>query len=202
MRYEQQAHPSAIADLLAGEFPVPPAVKLCGTLVIVTCPTADTAGAASKVLKLHGYQVTQASFMLAVGPKLIGNPFIDQRFFQHVFQQHLLPHPTENYELYRKLITEELKELDDANNAEEHLDALIDLIYVTIGAGIALGHDMQGAWNEVHTTNMAKLGPDGKPIIRPDGKVIKPAGWKAPQLQQFVGHTLPQFEEAIEVANG
>ena len=121
------------------------------------------------------------------------NVFEDQKDFQTVFQGHLSPTPIENYRLYRKLIAEELGELDSATSPEEHLDALIDLIYVTVGAGIALGHDMEKAWREVHRTNMNKLPPRGKPIIREDGKVVKPEGWEPPKLAGFVGQALPEL---------
>lgn len=145
----------------------------------------------------RGYPVTRSGCSILVGqgaiPKV--NPFTDQLHFQHVFQQHLLKYPEKNYALYRKLIAEELNELDTATTAEEHLDALIDLIYVVIGAGTALGHDMQGAWEEIHKTNMAKLDADGNPIIREDGKVVNPEGWTPPNLKPFVGHVLEQFRQ-------
>ncbi|MBI1362535.1 MAG: hypothetical protein GC134_00955 [Proteobacteria bacterium] len=57
--------------------------------------------------------------------------------------------------------------------------------------------DMEAAFNEVHRSNMAKLGPDGKPLLngincpldssKPEGKVLKPAGWTPPVLHPFVG---------------
>ena len=191
MSLEHVAQHIAISDLLHRELGDHPAtVSTMGPLSVVGYNTTAAARDAKRILKIHGYRVEQQGSMLAVGPQVKGSPFIDQRLFQHVFQGHLHQDPEANYALYRKLITEELKELDNAQTPEEHLDALIDLIYVTIGAGVALGHDMQGAWDEVHKTNMAKLGPDGKPIIREDGKVIKPAGWQPPQLTPFLGHLL------------
>ena len=186
-------NPAAIHDFLASHGKTPETAAAVGGLAAITYKTFQEAKEACCLMRLYGYAVSQAGCQFVVGPQMKGNPFVDQRVFQHVFQGHLCQDPEANYALYRKLITEELKELDDAVTAEEHLDALIDLIYVTIGAGIALGHDMQGAWNEVHRTNMAKLGPNGKPIIRPDGKVIKPADWRGPELRPFVGHDLQQF---------
>ena len=38
------------------------------------------------------------------------------------------------------------------------------------------------AWAVVHVSNMAKLGPDGKPIYREDGKILKPEGWQPPDI--------------------
>src|SRR5690349_12745579 len=77
------------------------------------------------------------------------------------------------------LIAEELEELKaalDNNDPLETLDALIDLQYVLDGAFLSLGlHDVKdAAFNEVHRSNMSKLGEDGKPIRREsDGKVMK-----------------------------
>lgn len=135
-----------------------------------------------------------------VAPVVRESPFADQREFEAAFHGHFLGKPEEGYALYRKLIDEELAELDAATTAEEHLDAIIDLIYVVIGAGNALGHDLASAWAEVHRTNMAKLGPDGKPIVREsDGKILKPEGWVPPKLAPFVGHVLERFKTAPDL---
>lgn len=94
------------------------------------------------------------------------------------------------------LIAEELEELIDALKARdpvEVLDALTDLQYVLDGAYLQLGfaHLKQAAFEEVHRSNMSKLGADGKPIRREDGKVLKPDGWMPPNLGQFLaGHKL------------
>lgn len=96
----------------------------------------------------------------------------------------------ENYDLYLKLIEEEygeLKEAVAANDRIEQLDALIDILVVTIGAIRAGGFDGIGAWNEVMQTNFAKIDPDtGKVRKRADGKILKPEGWQAPNLKEFV----------------
>jgi predicted HAD superfamily Cof-like phosphohydrolase len=93
--------------------------------------------------------------------------------------------------MYLDLITEETGELKDAiiaGDQVEQLDALVDILVVTIGAIRAAGWDGEAAWNEVMKTNFAKINADtGKVIKRADGKVLKPEGWKAPQLAQFVG---------------
>lgn len=64
------------------------------------------------------------------------------------------------------------------------LDALVDLVYVVVGAASAMGVDLDRAFDAVHTANMAKLGPDGKPIRRADGKILKPEGWKPSNLAE------------------
>lgn len=58
------------------------------------------------------------------------------------------------------------------------VDALVDLLYVTFGALIEWGVPIPAAWAEVQRTNMAK---EGGPS-RPDGKVLKPAGWTPPDI--------------------
>jgi len=115
------------------------------------------------------------------------NPFKDIDTFQTACDQE----PSEaNYDMYLGLIAEEYNELADAIAADdrvEQLDALIDILVVTMGAIRAGGFDGEGAWREVMNTNFAKIDPDtGKVRKREDGKVLKPEGWKAPQLEQFI----------------
>mgnify|MGYP001028095480 CR=1 FL=1 len=95
-----------------------------------------------------------------------------------------------NYKMYLDLIREEVGELEDAiadNDRIEQLDALIDILVVTLGAVRAGGFKGQEAWTEVMDTNFAKIDPTtGKVIKREDGKVLKPEGWKAPELTKFI----------------
>ena len=93
-------------------------------------------------------------------------------------------------ELRIKLLKEEVEEYAEAARAGdlvEVIDALADIGYIL--AGTILNHGMQNiyddAFDEVHRSNMAKL-VDGKVLRREDGKVMKPQGWTAPQLAQFV----------------
>ena len=94
------------------------------------------------------------------------------------------------YAMYVKLIDEEHQELLEATLSDdqvEQLDALIDILVVTIGAIHSMGADAEGAWKEVMMTNFAKIDKDtGKVRKREDGKVLKPIGWKAPELARFV----------------
>ena len=116
------------------------------------------------------------------------NPFDDVDIFGTACDQ---PPSPENYEMYLGLISEEYQELQEAvsNKDElEQLDALVDILVVTIGAIRAAGWDGAGAWEEVMRTNFAKIDPDtGKVRKREDGKVLKPEGWQAPQLEKFLG---------------
>lgn len=61
-------------------------------------------------------------------------------------------------------------------------DGLADLIYVCIGAANEFGIDLAAVWQEVHKSNMAKIGPNGEVKRRADGKVIKPEGWTPPDV--------------------
>jgi predicted HAD superfamily Cof-like phosphohydrolase len=97
---------------------------------------------------------------------------------------------TKQFAMYINLIREEDDELTVAinnNDRVETLDALIDILVVTIGAIHSMGADAEGAWKEVMRTNFAKIDHEtGKVRKREDGKVLKPLGWTPPELKQFV----------------
>ena len=118
------------------------------------------------------------------------NPFRDQEKFMKACDQSVDKLNTEQFMMYCSLITEEMQELALAlSNADdvEALDALIDILVVTIGAIHSMGADAEGAWKEVMKTNFAKIDSEtGKVRKREDGKVLKPLGWEAPKLAQFV----------------
>lgn len=117
------------------------------------------------------------------------NPFKDIDTFHTACDQEP---SVENYAMYTKLIGEELGELMSAivlNDRVEQIDALVDILVVTMGAIRSGGFDGEGAWEEVMNTNFAKIDPaTGKVRKREDGKVLKPDGWKAPDLKKFVGN--------------
>jgi predicted HAD superfamily Cof-like phosphohydrolase len=116
------------------------------------------------------------------------NPFKDIDTFHTACDQQPC---VDNYVMYLDLITEEYEELKQAlidNDRVEQLDALVDILVVTMGAIRAGGFDGEGAWNEVMRTNFAKIDQEtGKVRKREDGKVLKPEGWEPPQLANFVG---------------
>lgn len=88
-----------------------------------------------------------------------------------------------------KLIREELKELEEAilyRDIVEVADALTDLLYVIYGAGHTFGIDLNKTFEEVHRSNMTKLGPDGKAIKNTYGKVIKGPNYKEPRLRSVL----------------
>lgn len=65
-------------------------------------------------------------------------------------------------------------------------DALGDLDYVVNGAALEFGIDLPAVTAEVHRSNMTKLGPDGKPIYRADGKILKGEGYEPPNLEKVL----------------
>ena len=118
------------------------------------------------------------------------NLFRDQEKFMRACDQATGTFNQQQFAMYVGLIEEEFKELNEAvNNHDqlETLDALIDILVVTIGAVHSMGADGEGAWREVMTTNFAKIDKDtGKVRKREDGKVLKPIGWAPPNLKPFL----------------
>jgi len=87
------------------------------------------------------------------------------------------------------LIEEELNELKEAIADDDLVavaDALTDILYVTYGAGAAFGINLDTCFHEVHSSNMSKLGEDGKPVYREDGKVMKGPDYREPDLKTIV----------------
>jgi predicted HAD superfamily Cof-like phosphohydrolase len=117
---------------------------------------------------------------------MMTNPFRDQEKFMRACDQSVTG-DQKQFDMYISLIEEEFKELQDALDDVETLDALIDILVVTIGAIHSMGADGEGAWKEVMATNFAKIDREtGKVRKREDGKVLKPIGWKSPELAQFL----------------
>jgi predicted HAD superfamily Cof-like phosphohydrolase len=118
------------------------------------------------------------------------NPFRDQEKFMRACDQKVDAYSISQYKMYLKLIEEEhteLKEAVDADDLVEQLDALIDILVVTIGAIHSAGFDAEGAWKEVMQTNFNKIDKEtGKVRKREDGKVLKPVGWTPPDLKPYV----------------
>lgn len=115
------------------------------------------------------------------------NPFAQQKVFMEACGQTTDFYNEHQFELYKRLIHEEVEELNTATSPVEQLDALVDILVVTIGAMHSLGVNANGAWDEVMKTNFAKVDWSTKKVIkRADGKVLKPEGWQPPQLDKFV----------------
>lgn len=119
------------------------------------------------------------------------NAFRDQEKFMKACGQTVDGYNEAQYKLYCDLIDEEyndeFKHALANNDRVEQLDALIDILVVTIGAIHSGGFDAEGAWKEVMNTNFAKIDKDtGLVRKREDGKVLKPVGWVAPNLKPFI----------------
>tara|TARA_R110000868_G_scaffold370058_4_gene633538 strand:+ start:135 stop:503 length:369 start_codon:yes stop_codon:yes gene_type:complete len=118
------------------------------------------------------------------------NPFRDQEKFMRACDQKVDAYAISQYKMYLNLIKEEYTELQQAvtdDNLAEQLDALIDILVVTIGAIHSAGFDAEGAWKEVMNTNFAKIDKEtGKVRKREDGKVLKPVGWTPPNLESYL----------------
>ena len=86
-----------------------------------------------------------------------------------------------NAELLGIDMTEEIKAAKAAL-----LKELCDLQYVLSGFAVTFGLPLDEAFKRVHESNMSKLGPDGNPIYREDGKVLKGPNYKKPDLSDLV----------------
>jgi hypothetical protein len=118
------------------------------------------------------------------------NIFTDQEKFMKACDQSVGEFNVNQLNMYLGLIKEEGDELQAAivkQDKVETLDALIDILVVTVGTLHSLGVDAEGAWNEVMRSNFAKIDKEtGKVTKREDGKVLKPEGWTPPELKQFI----------------
>jgi predicted HAD superfamily Cof-like phosphohydrolase len=85
--------------------------------------------------------------------------------------------------------SEALEELDAEPNDVDKIKLtkeLADVLYVVIGTAVAFGLPLEKAFKEVHRSNMSKLGADGKPILREDGKVLKGPNYSEADIGQFL----------------
>ena len=141
------------------------------------------------------------------------NPFRDQEKFMRACDQSVDGSNYDQFKMYLKLIKEEFDELQVAHGIDlatgeqvnpsdpvETLDALLDILVVTIGAIHSAGFDGEGGWKEVMRSNFAKIDKEtGKVRKREDGKVLKPLGWAPPDLKPFVqqgnGYMAPPLED-------
>lgn len=113
-------------------------------------------------------------FMIACGQEVLSTPTLlddDTRFLRET------------------LITEEYWEFFEASgqgNLVAIADSLTDLLYVIYGAAHAYGIDINACFDEVHRSNMSKVGPDGKVVLREDGKILKPDTYTPPDLESIL----------------
>ena len=125
------------------------------------------------------------------------------REFMLLFQSHMVDQPMTGNHLHfrRTLSAEESKEVDEAAaNCQMKADLghdippdmraalvkeLCDVLYVTYGFGATFGIDLDKAFALVHASNMSKVGEDGIPIRREDGKILKGPNYWEPDLSGF-----------------
>ena len=128
--------------------------------------------------------------------------------FHKLFDQPVNKAPTkEVVQLRANLIEEETKEVSEelsdikaaiiraeAGVVGHHIEyyetallkELCDLLYVVYGTAVAFGYDIDGAFEEVHRSNMSKLGVDGKPVRRDDGKALKGPNYFKANVGKYV----------------
>ena len=91
--------------------------------------------------------------------------------------------------MQQALIAEEFKEFNNAvanESYENELKELADLVYVAFQYAENMEWDLEEALDRVHKSNMSKLGLDGKPIRRADGKVLKGPNYQPPTLTDLI----------------
>jgi len=91
--------------------------------------------------------------------------------------------------IQKSLIDEEFSEFHEAyhfGDSSEQLKELSDLVYVCYQYAASQEWDLDEAMRRVHESNMSKLGEDGKPIYRGDGKVLKGPNYKEPTLGDLI----------------
>ncbi|MDO8309016.1 MAG: MazG nucleotide pyrophosphohydrolase domain-containing protein [Actinomycetota bacterium] len=90
------------------------------------------------------------------------------------------------------LLREEVQEFADASERRDLTsiaDALADIAYVTYGAAITYGIDLDAVLREIHSSNMSKL-DDGHPVLRDDGKVLKSPQYRPPLVDAVLSGQL------------
>lgn len=115
--------------------------------------------------------------------------------FHNAFQQENGTEPRilkrSDYDLRHSLMKEENDEYLEAcynKDLVEIADALGDQLYILCGTILKHGmqHIIDDVFNEIHSSNMSKLGEDGKPIHRADGKILKGPGYFRPDIKKFL----------------
>ena len=102
--------------------------------------------------------------------------------------------------LRHKLMAEENDEYLDAcdkNSLVEIADALGDQLYILCGTILKHGmqHIIEEVFDEIQESNMSKLGDDGTPVLREDGKILKGPGYFKPNLSKFINQSYEKEDE-------
>lgn len=107
---------------------------------------------------------------------------------QNIGQEASFPNPDER-KLRINLLMEEVKEYlegEENQDIENVAKELADIIYIVCGTAASYGIPLDTVFDEVHNSNMAKLGTDGKVKRREDGKILKPEGWTPPNIKKIL----------------
>ena len=97
-----------------------------------------------------------------------------------------------------KLLLEEVEELGEAKNILDVSDAICDILYVLLGSAHEYGiaDRLEMLFDEIHGSNMSKLGIDGKPKFRKDGKVVKQKGYRKPKLRPILERDFTVYKQS------
>ena len=115
--------------------------------------------------------------------------------FHVTFGQKINSYPTllnvDEYLLRHRLMEEENSEYKEACENQSIVgiaDALGDQLYILCGTILKHGlqHVIEDVFDEIQASNMSKLGPDGKPLLRIDGKILKSANYRPPNIGKFL----------------
>lgn len=115
--------------------------------------------------------------------------------FHEAFSQEFAQYPVmldeDKFMLRHRLMAEENDEYLEAcqnRDIKGIADALGDQMYILCGTIIKHGlqHVIEDIFYEIHQSNMSKLGPDGKPILREDGKILKGERYFKPDISKFL----------------
>jgi len=100
-----------------------------------------------------------------------------------------LTHGPQHRTIQKSLIDEEWSEFHEAYHLKDECDQLkelADLVYVCFQFAASQEWDLDEAMHRVHASNMSKLGEDGKPVYREDGKVLKGPNYAPPTLNDLI----------------
>ncbi|MFC7933533.1 pyrophosphohydrolase domain-containing protein [Streptomyces cinereoruber] len=101
------------------------------------------------------------------------------------------------------LLEEEVAEVAEATEGGRLVDIaheLADVVYIAYGTALVHGVDLDAVLAEVHRANMSKLGPDGRPVLREDGKVLKGPSYRPPRVAEVLARQ--ERREGREGAEG
>lgn len=100
--------------------------------------------------------------------------------------------------LRQRLLQEEVNELGKAKDMVQVSDAMCDILYILLGSAheYGLADRMEMLFDEVHSSNMSKMGIDGKAKFRKDGKVLKQKGYRKPKLEPIIDRDFTVYSQS------